>query len=69
MGKIRIFGPFSGKIRNSREEIRGLWLRNGEIRGFRAKIVAKLGEISDISHKPSKIVIFPWENKPTVLMH
>ena len=51
MGKIRIFWPFSGKIRNSREEIRGLWLRNGEIRGF------------------SKIVIFPGENKPTVLMH
>ena len=57
------------KIRNSREEIGVLWLRNGEIRGFRAKIVAKLGEMPDISHKPSKIVIFPGKNKPTVLAH
>ena len=50
---------------NSRGEIGVLWLKNQEFRGFWAKILAKLGEKPDFSHKPSKIVIYPGKNKPT----
>ena len=49
-GKIRIF---LGNIRKSRDEIGVLWLRVGEMRDIRPKIVVKLDKIPNISQKPS----------------
>ena len=57
---------FSGKIRNSQREIRVLWLRDGETKDFRAKTIAKLGEVDNISQKLRKMVTFSGRNKPTV---
>ena len=48
------------------DEIGVLWLRDGEMRGFRPKIVVKLDKIPNIFLKPSKI-IFPGKNKPSVV--
>ena len=47
------FRPFLGKIRKSRDEIGVLWLRVGEMRDIRPKIVVKLDKIPNISQKTS----------------
>ena len=64
MGKIRIFGPFLGKIRISGGETGVLWLRDGENKDIRPKTVVTLGDIPNISQKPGKIIIFPGKDKP-----
>ena len=46
-----------------------VWLTDEKIMGFRAKIVAKLCEMPDFSQKPSKMIIFPGKNKPSVPTH
>ena len=68
IGKIRIFGPFSGKIRISRGKIWVSGKKLLEIKGFGGKIVAKLGEMSNIYTKPRRMVLFPRKYMPCALM-
>ena len=51
--KIRIFVPFSGKIRIARGKFLMSWKKYGKITCFVAKIMAKVGEMPNIPPKPS----------------